>query len=336
VPQFDLSLEKLESYRPEPTAEPDFDGFWTETLDRARMHDLEATFTPAAYKLETVEVLDVRYSGWNGERIAGWLILPRYRSGPLPTVVEFIGYGGGRSLPYENLIFSAAGYAHFIMDTRGQGSTWGPGVTPDPDPEPGTGQHPGFMTRGIGDPRTYYYRRLITDAVRAVDAARAHPAVDDARVAVYGRSQGGGLALAAAALATDVAAALPDVPFLCHYRRAVEITDRAPYSEIATYLGIRRDSVDQTFRTLSYFDGINFAPKIKCPMLTYIGLEDDVCPPETGFAVHNAMNCPKELHTHANCAHDAGIYWEMPRVEAFLAEHLKPAAPKHKAELTQG
>jgi cephalosporin-C deacetylase len=322
VPQFDLSLEKLESYRPEPTAEPDFDGFWTETLDRARMHDLEATFTPAAYKLETVEVLDVRYSGWNGERIAGWLILPRYRSGPLPTVVEFIGYGGGRSLPYENLIFSAAGYAHFIMDTRGQGSTWGPGVTPDPDPEPGTGQHPGFMTRGIGDPRTYYYRRLITDAVRAVDAARAHPAVDDARVAVYGRSQGGGLALAAAALATDVAAALPDVPFLCHYRRAVEITDRAPYSEIATYLGIRRDSVDQTFRTLSYFDGINFASRALAPAMFGVALMDDVCPPSTIYAAYNRYAGPKDIRVWPYNGHEGGQVFHVDEVLDFLRKHL--------------
>jgi cephalosporin-C deacetylase len=322
VPQFDLSLEKLESYRPEPTAEPDFDGFWTETLDRARMHDLEATFTPAAYKLETVEVLDVRYSGWNGERIAGWLILPRYRSGPLPTVVEFIGYGGGRSLPYENLIFSAAGYAHFIMDTRGQGSTWGPGVTPDPDPEPGTGQHPGFMTRGIGDPRTYYYRRLITDAVRAEDAARAHPAVDDARVAVYVRSQGGGLALAAAALATDVAAALPDVPFLCHYRRAVEITDRAPYSEIATYLGIRRDSVDQTFRTLSYFDGINFASRALAPAMFGVALMDDVCPPSTIYAAYNRYAGPKDIRVWPYNGHEGGQVFHVDEVLDFLRKHL--------------
>jgi hypothetical protein len=34
------------------------------------------------------------------------------------------------------------------------------------------------------------------------------------------------------------------------------------------------------------------------------------------------------LDTYARCAHDAGAYWEMPNVEAFLAEHLRPAGAK--------
>ena len=56
------------------------------------------------------------------------------------------------------------------------------------------------MTRGIEDPDTYYYRRLMTDAVRAVEAVRSLPAVAVDSVAVQGVSQGGGLALAVAGL----------------------------------------------------------------------------------------------------------------------------------------
>ena len=52
---------------------------------------------------------------------------------------------------------------------------------------------------------------------------------------------------------------MPDVPFLCHYRRATEITDAHPYSEIARYLRVHRDKVEQVFKTLGYFDGVNFA-----------------------------------------------------------------------------
>jgi cephalosporin-C deacetylase len=62
------------------------------------------------------------------------------------------------------------------------------------------------MTRGIRDPRGCYYRRLFTDAVPAVDAARALPAVDPDRIAVQGGSQGAGMALAVAGLRDDVAA----------------------------------------------------------------------------------------------------------------------------------
>ena len=125
------------------------------------------------------------------------------------------------------------------MDTRGQGSAWGTGGgTPDPH---GTGpSFSGFMTRGIDSPDDYYYRRVFTDAVRAIDAVRTLDRVDPDRVAVCGGSQGGGITLAAAGLATGVVAAMPDVPFLCHFERAVGLTDRDPYQEIVRYLSIHR------------------------------------------------------------------------------------------------
>ena len=57
------------------------------------------------------------------------------RTGPLPTMVEYIGYGGGRGQPYEWLLWASAGYAHLVMDTRGQGGTWQGGDTSDIDDE---------------------------------------------------------------------------------------------------------------------------------------------------------------------------------------------------------
>ena len=93
---------------------------------------------------------------------------------PLPAVVEYVGYGGGRGLAHERVLWAAAGYAHLVMDTRGQGSTWSVGETPDPDAT-GAPAHPGFMTRGILDPATYYYRRVFVDAVRAVEASAGIP-----------------------------------------------------------------------------------------------------------------------------------------------------------------
>ena len=50
----------------------------------------------------------------------------------------------------------------------------------------------------VVDPATYYYRRVMTDAARAIDTVRERPEIDAARVAVTGGSQGGGLSLAAA------------------------------------------------------------------------------------------------------------------------------------------
>ncbi|MFX7845161.1 acetylxylan esterase, partial [Acinetobacter baumannii] len=77
-----------------------------------------------------------------------------------------------------------------------------------PDPHGSTAAYPGVMTRGIHDPREYYYRRLYTDAARLVDVVRELPGVDATRIAVTGGSQGGALAIAAAALSGDAVAAV--------------------------------------------------------------------------------------------------------------------------------
>ncbi len=234
--QFDLPLDQLREYRP-PRDEPaDFDAFWASTLAASRAKRAAPVLAEVETGLETIAAADVTFSGFDGQPIKAWLLWPAGRTGPLPTMVEYIGYGGGRGEPYEWLLWASAGYAHLVMDTRGQGGTWQGGDTSDID-ESGTGsQAPGVMSRGILDPATYYYRRLMTDAVLAVDAARDMPIVDASRIAVIGGSQGGGLALTVAGLAEGLAGAIVDVPFLTHFRRALEVTDEDPYGELRLYL----------------------------------------------------------------------------------------------------
>jgi len=303
---FDMPLEKLRMYLPTREEPPDFDSFWRKTLEEAWAHPLDARFEPVDYGLRTVEAFDVTFSGYAGQPVKGWLLLPRQREAPLPCVVEYIGYGGGRGFPLDWLLWSSVGYAHLIMDTRGQGSTWLHGDTPDPEPEGSSAHHPGFMTRGILDPRTYYYRRVFTDGVRAVEAAQAHPAVDGGRIAITGGSQGGGITVAVSGLSPAVKISMPDVPFLCHYRRATEMTDAAPYSEIAKYCLIHRNKIDTVFETLSYFDGVNFAARATTNALYSVGLMDLICPPSTVFAAYNYHAGPKEIRVWRYNNHEGG------------------------------
>ena len=182
---------------------------------------------------------DLTFTGFDGDEIRGWVVRP-HGDEVLPAVIEYIGYGGGRGLPGERVNWALAGYVHVIMDTRGQGSAWSLGSTPDPHGS--AAAFPGVMTRGILDPREYYYRRLYTDAVRLVDEVRTMAGVDATRVAVTGTSQGGGLAIAAAALSGDaVAAVMPDVPFLCDFPNGIVRTPAAPFTEITRFLSGHRD-----------------------------------------------------------------------------------------------
>nr|WP_246221256.1 acetylxylan esterase [Phytoactinopolyspora mesophila] len=319
---FDKPLSELREYRPERDEQPDFDAFWARTLTEARAFPLDVEFTPYDAALTLVDVYDVRFSGWGGHRIAGWLLVPAGATEPLPTVVNYIGYGGGRGLPHDWLTAPAAGYASFVMDTRGQGSAGSPGDTPDPVGGSNP-QAPGFMTRGVLDPDDYYYRRVFTDGVRAVEAAAQHRLVDAERIVVAGSSQGGGITQAVAALVPGLAGASIDVPFLAGYRRATEITDRAPYGEITTYLSIHRHHEEQVFRTLSYFDGINFAPRGTAPALYSVAMMDPVCPPSTVFASHNHYAGPKEIRVWNFNKHEGGETFQVNERLRWLRELFK-------------
>jgi cephalosporin-C deacetylase len=303
---FDLPLDQLRTYRPERVEPDDFDDFWKSTL--AEAHEVAAEFHPHDSALTEVEVYDTTFAGWGGHRVSGWLITPKHAPGPVPCVVVYLGYGRGRGVPHDNLMWPAAGHAVLVVDTRGQGAAGGDhaGVTADPcgGAHP---QSPGFMTAGILDPEQYYYRRVFTDAVRAVDAARSHPAVDPDRVCVAGGSQGGGIATAVAGLRDDVVAAMVDVPFLTHFRRAVEITNNEPYQEIVRFLKTQKGSDEQVFRTLSYFDGQNLAARAACPALYSVALMDQTCPPSTVFASYNHWAHPeKSIEVYPWNGHEGG------------------------------
>jgi len=309
MPQFDMSLEALREYAPERSEPADFDAFWSGTIAEARSIPMAPIFMEVDAGFSELITEDVTFPGFNGDPIRGWLLRPRHRTGPLPTVVTYIGYGGGRGLIGEWTALPSAGYAHFVMDLRGQGAGHRTGDTPDGAL---TGPHyGGFLTLGIDSPSSYYYRRLFTDAVRAVEAAQAHPAVDAERVIVSGGSQGGAISLASAALSarhlpTPPRGAIVDVPFLSHIKRATEIVDTAPYSELVRYLRTRRTDPDEVFATLDYFDGVNFAARSTIPATYSVALLDDICPPSTVYASYNHYAGPKDITVYPYNGHEQG------------------------------
>lgn len=288
MPIFDKPLEQLRQYRPSLTREPDFDAFWQATLAKAAEIPLQATFTPYDYPVRNATIYDVRYTGWNGARIAAWYIRPQ-GPGPFPALVVYHGYSGSKGQPHNHFLWVLQGYAVLAVDTRGQS-----GFSTDPTVY-STGHIKGWMTAGILDPQEYYYRGAYVDCVRALDVLATRPEVDMTHVGLTGGSQGGGLSLAVAALDRRPVVAMADIPYLCHFERAVDMALRMPYLEISDYIKQYPEHERQVWRTLSYFDNMNLAPRIQCPTLISVGLVDDICAPSSIFATYNHLECEKDI-----------------------------------------
>jgi len=283
----DLPLVQLEQYAPPRTEQSDFDAFWNETLAESSDQPLNMLLEPHLYPVDRVQVHALSFDGFGPRtRVQGWYVVPAegYRYAPnrvLPTIVQYHGYNMSKGVPALYLHWALQGFGVLAIDTRGQN-----GDTPD-NAVYTSGNTVGWLAKGIDDPRTYYYRYAYIDAVHAVQVARVLS--DDGPIMLTGSSQGGGLALAVAALARDtpICAAMPDVPFMCHIRRGVDVSTTGPYTELVAHWRVRPSAVELHFRNLSYFDGLNFASRITCPVLMSVALLDTTCPPSTGFAVFN-------------------------------------------------
>jgi cephalosporin-C deacetylase len=115
------------------------------------------------------------------------------------------------------------------------------------------------------------------------------------------------MALAAGSLLTDVAAVLPDVPFLCDIRRAVDVAQEEPILELVRYLAVHRDQVDATFATLAYFDLAILGRWATAPSLFSVALMDRVCPPSTVYAAYNAYGGEtKQIREYPFNDHEGG------------------------------
>ena len=300
MPQsYDMPLDKLREYRPSLTSQSDFTQFWDGSKVELDKIPSDVTLRSVDYPADGVKVFELTYAGFGGARIRGWYATPD-QPGVHPGLVLFHGYNnmydGGM---HQVVDWAFRGYATFGMLVRGQQQS--------EDLSPSPYGHPvGWMAKGILDKDTYYYRGVYMDAIRAVEVLADLDEVDANRVAVTGASQGGGLALAAAALSNIPKTAIADYPYLCNFERAIAITPTGPYLELPQFF--RRNSGDeieqQALQTLSYFDVMNLAPEISCPTLVSIGLQDEITPPSTVFAAYNHIPAEKQIKVYKYFGHE--------------------------------
>lgn len=319
VQPYDMSLEELKAYKPALTRRPDFTDFWTETKNELAKVEMSYKLEPYQYPARGVKVYRISFKGFMDANIEGWFAVPE-EPGKYPGIVIYHGYNWAADGGINDTVNMALhGYAVLHMLVRGQQGGSVDNVIPS------HGNHAGWMTKGILSKEEYYYRAVYMDCVRALEVMADLETVDESRIGVMGGSQGGGLSLAAAALSDIPKVAVAQYPYLCHFERAIDVALKMPYGEINEFFRRYSDPAveEKSKETLSYFDIMNHAQNIKCPVLIASGLIDEITPPSTIFATYNHMVCPKEIVVYRYYGHE-GIPGFVVKQLAMLMEHLQP------------
>lgn len=261
----------------------DFQTFKGKEIDAYNLASacLPGDYDPKGHRTEEVESAKVDFAGIGGVRIHGWLAKPP-GNGPFPAMLVLPGAGfAARPRPLEH---ARHGFLALDIQIHGQEVDL-PGKYPT---------IPGYYDQQIWDPvNKFYYYNVYLNCVQAINYLESRPDVDKSRIVVIGGSQGGRLTIMLSGLDNKrVAAACPcivhnaNLPFLHWFDDA---NKAKPQQD-----GMDRDAPPPLpdtpqGRGEGYYDVMNFAPYIKCPVFMNAGLIDPVSPPDGSWAVFNSI-----------------------------------------------
>ena len=298
----DLPLDELVDYSGRNPKPDDFDAYWSDALAELAATPADVELRPAAFGCRAAEAYDLWFSGVRGARVHAKVLIPRHASNA-PGLVAFHGYSQNSGDWSQRLAYASEGFVVASMDVRGQG-----GESTDPGGYKGTTFY-GHIVRGATDaPENLLYRHIYLDCVRLAQLVAGLPEVDPGRICATGASQGGGLALACAALEPSIVRVASQFPFLCDWKRVWELDlVEGAYDALRWHFRMfdplhRRE--DEFFRTMGYIDVQHLAPRVDADVLMAVALLDETCPPSTQFAAYNKITAKKDLIIYPDFGHE--------------------------------
>jgi cephalosporin-C deacetylase len=288
--------ERWKKNVPVSTRESDFDAFWDETKLESKNQPLGVRFSKLSYPISNIIVQKLGFKGFNGSDITGFYLKPDTTNEKLPCLLVLHGYGGNKGSIADYAKYLMMGFAVVALDTRGHGESANGSY-----PAGGTGS---WVTQGILDPLTYYYHHVYMDVIRAMDVMETLSELDPERIAIYGVSMGGGIALAVAGLDNRASFVIADVPNMCDLPLAIQLKMEGSLVHVEQFLRQYPDQLKQVFKTLSYFDNKNLAKHISSRVRISAGGKDLICPPQTIYGVYNLIKAEKDILFYPFSGHD--------------------------------
>ena len=283
--------EKIEKGSPSPD---DFDAFWAAAKAKlAKEVPLDAQMTKVAERsAKDFDFYRISFATF-GRRVYGYMSVPTDRT-KAPFPVE--------------LSVAAAGFGNWTNDMKGEADRirvffsvypWEPhwkwaemnlkakydAMNADCKATFGTE----YSQAGMAVSReAYFFYPVLLGIDRAVDWIAARPDVDRTRFCYSGTSQGGGFGFYLTGLNhtfTKAAFFVPAITDTMGYLKE----RKSGWPSVTERYASRPALKAVAERNAPYFDGANFAARIRCPVRVAVGFADTTCPPCAVYAAYNAI-----------------------------------------------
>lgn len=276
-----------ESIKPAAARPMDFDQFWNDKVKQLRQTPPRPSIEKQESGREGVDYELVTLEGWKGAKVYGQLAKPA-KEGRFPAilVVQWAGvYGLERAWAVDR---AADGWLTLNIQAHELPVT---GAKAFFDQQ-SSGPLKNYPSIGADSRETSYFLRMYLSCVRAADYLASRPEWNGKVMVVTGGSQGGLQALVTAALHPKITGALASVPAGCDQSSLQ--AQRSPGWPMWPWFA-QGPRADEIKATAPYFDVVNFAKRISCPVLVGIGGIDTVCPPPGIYAAMNQVTSQKEI-----------------------------------------
>jgi len=285
---------------------PDFDEYWqTAMSDLAKVDPQYKISRDEEHSTKYHDVYKVDMKGLDDFPFYGYLSIPKLK-GKYPVIIGF----GGYKKEVMPLLFDE--FISFSVNVRGIDKKFEKEFNPDNIEQ--------IMLKAESKD-AYVYKGIYLDCIRAVEFvyAHGHMGMDLNRVLAFGGSQGATMGLVTAALMPDkINAVIASNPVFADWKNSFAVGKNKrelsfPSDAIVRYLKDNPDfTEEQMLETLNYFDLQNFMPKVKCPVLYAVGLQDEFIAPGSAIAAYNKMPLDalskSELFIFPDLGHEIPVY----------------------------
>ncbi len=272
---------KLTLSTPRPA---DFDAFWDARLAAQAKLPINPVLTPVETDVPGVELSTFALDAL-GSHVHGYLARPK-QEGKFPALIQ-LQYAGVYALNARaNAQRAAEGWLVLNVDSH------------DKLPSEPLGDVPrAYAAVGNTDREKSYFLAMYLRDSRALDYLFTRPDWDGKTVVLQGGSMGGQQSLVLAGLRPEkITAVLTCVP-------AGADTNGDLHGRKAGYPNWPSGNPD-IMRTALYFDTVNFASRIKAPVLAGMGFIDTISPPAGVWTMLNQLPGAKEALPMIESEHD--------------------------------